>query len=371
MTLLHDQPTAETLSPEQQFEQDIALVLQVALEHHHKGELDDAQALYQAILEAKPDHTDVQYNLGVLYVQREQPAGALPYLEAALGSQPANGQFWVAYINALIDADQIPAAWLALEMGQQQGLKGAAVNGLITRMAHDGAALPTAAVAPKVEHTFTIAEAAPSGNEHKTTTAADARRPTPQEINRFAALFKKGHMQAAIKLARDLTERFPSHGLSWRSFGIALHRAGHYSEAIEPLRTAIALGSDDAEARNALADLLRLTGQFGPSEAESRALLKLHPDYAEGHRVLGLALAASGRHSEGIVACRRAAELSPDYHESHGTLGVVLLDQGASQEARISFRRALELDPKNALTRSNLLFCLAHDPEIDTDETYA
>ncbi|MFM0067589.1 tetratricopeptide repeat protein [Paraburkholderia aspalathi] len=370
---MHEQPTAEPLTPEQQLEQDILLVLQSALDHHHKGELDDAQALYQAILEARPNHTDVQYNLGVLYVQRKQPVDALPYLEAALGGAPDNGQFWVAYINALIDAEQIPAAWLALEMGQQRGLKGPAVNGLITRMAHDGAMLPTIAVAPDTVPSITVdsaeeSVAAPADGKRA---ATDTRRPSPQELNRFAALFKKGHMPQAIKLARELTERFPAHGQAWRSLGIALHRAGHYVEAIEPLRTALSLGSDDAEARNALADLLRLTGDHAAAEVESRTLLELNPYYSEGHRVLGLVLAARGRYREAIALCKRAVELTPEHGESHGTLGVVLLDLGASQEASPSFRRALELEPKNALTRSNLLFCLAHDPDVDTEQIYA
>nr|WKF57735.1 hypothetical protein HUO10_002228 [Paraburkholderia busanensis] len=372
MTLLHEQLTAEPLTPEQQFEQDILLVLQTALDHHHKGELDDAQALYQAILDAKPNHVDVQYNLGVLFVQRKEPAAALPYLEAVLGADPNNGQYWVAYINALIDAEQIPAAWLALEMGQQRGLNGPAVNGLITRMANDGVSLPTSAVDQGM--TFSVAtesaELTPPAEEDKAS-LADNRRPTPQEINRFAALFNKGNTAAAIKLATDLTERFRLHGQSWRSLGIALHRDGQYIAAIEPLRTAIKLGSDDVEARNALADLLRLTGQQELGEAVSRELIALHPEYAEGHRVLGLTLAALGRHREGIVSCRRAAELSPNYHESHGTLGVVLLDQGAALEAAFSLRRAIELEPKNSLNRSNLLFCLAHDPNIDTAEIFA
>lgn len=374
MTLLHEQPTAEPLTPEQQLEQDIALVLQTALAHHHKEEFDDAEALYKAILDARPAHTDVLYNLGVLYVQRKQPADALPYLEAALGGAPDNGQFWVAYINALIDAEQIPAAWLALEMGQQRGLKGPAVNGLITRMAYDGKQLSTAAVAPKVQVSITAESAGTrtaGSADNKAAAAIDTRRPNPQELNRFASLFKKGQLPQAIKLARDLTERFPAHGQSWRSLGIALHRAGHYVEAIEPFRTAISLGSDDAEARNTLADLLRLTANPAAAEVESRKLLELNPNYSEGHRVLGLTLAARGRYREAIASCRRAVELTPQHGESHGTLGVVLLEHGASQEATPSFRRALELEPKNSLTRSNLLFCLAHDPNVDTEEIYA
>ncbi|WP_425435542.1 tetratricopeptide repeat protein [Paraburkholderia ribeironis] len=371
---MYDQPTAEPLTPEQQLEQDIALVLQTALAHHHKEEFDDAEALYKAILDAKPGHGDVQYNLGVLYVQRSRPAEALPHLETALGGAPNNGQYWVAYINALIDADQIQAAWLALEMGQQRGLKGPAVDGLITRMAHGGARYATAAVAPVVaspQPSATLVISTDPDATDATTAALDTRRPTPQEITRFNTLFNKGHIPDAIKLGRSLTERFPSNGLAWRCLGTALHKAGQYSDSVQPLRNAISFGSDDSEVRKALADLLRLLGQDAEAETECRKLLELHPDHSEGHRILGLVLASRGRIREGIAECRRAIELAPDYAESHGTLGVVLLGAGATDEAELCFRRALELDPKNAPTRSNLLFSIAHNPHITAEQIYA
>ncbi|CAE6686809.1 Beta-barrel assembly-enhancing protease [Paraburkholderia domus] len=374
MTLLHEQPTVGPLTPEQQLEHDIALVLQTALAHHHKEEFDDAEALYKAILEAMPGHTDVQYNLGVLYAQRSRPVEAVPHLEAALGGSPNNGQFWVAYINALIDADQIQAAWLALEMGQQRGLKGPAVDGLITRMAHGSAGYATAAVAPVVvspEPSTTVVISTDRDATEATTAALDTRRPSPQEISRFNTLYARGHIPDAIKLGRSLTERFLSSGFAWRCLGIALHKAGQYSDAAEPLRNAITFGSGDPDVRKALADLLRLLGQYADAEAECRKLLELHPDHSEGHRILGMVLASLGRTREGIAECRRATELTPDYAESHSTLGVVLLNAGATDEAELCFRRALELDPKNALTRSNLLFTIAHNPSIAAEQIYA
>nr|WP_082902648.1 tetratricopeptide repeat protein [Paraburkholderia ginsengiterrae] len=374
MTLLHEAPTAEPLTPEQQFEQDIALVLQTALDHHHKGELDDAEALYKAILDAKPGHTDVQYNLGVLYTQNGRPADALPHFETALGAAPNNGQFWVAYISALIDAGQMQAAWLALEMGQQRGLKGPAVNGLITRMSYGGAGFATAAVAPAVktpEPTATVVISTERDTADAATAALDTRRPTPQEIARFNTLFAKGHSADALKLARSMSERYPSNGLAWRCLAIALHQAGQYSESEQPFRNAIKFGADDSEVRKGLSDLLRLLGKNAEAEVECRKLLELHPDHSEGHRILGMVLASLGRISEGVAGCRRATELSPDYAEAHSTLGVVLLDAGATEEAEQCFRRALELDPKNAPTRSNLLFAIAHNPHIAPEKIYA
>ncbi|HZZ01839.1 tetratricopeptide repeat protein, partial [Paraburkholderia sp.] len=237
MTLLYEQPTAEPLTPKQQLEHDIALVLQTALEHHHKGEFDDAEALYRAILEERPNHADVLYNLGVLLVQLSRPSDALPCFEQSLGVQPHNGQYWVGYINALIDANEVAAAWLALEMGQKQGLKGPAVDGLITRMANPGKVVPTIQVpleSPTTENGAAAKTAVPATQAVTVvgkSTIASGRRVSQQETTRFTSLYNKGQITEAVKLARSLTERFPADGNTWRWLGIALHRLGRYDDA--------------------------------------------------------------------------------------------------------------------------------------------
>ena len=222
MTLLYEQPPAEPLTPEQQLEQDIALVLQTALDHHHKGEFEDAEALYRAILDAKPQHADALYDLGVLLGQTGRPQSAVPVFELALGQQPHNGQYWAAYISALIDACESAAAWLALEMGQKQGLKGPAVDGLIVRMANPGKVIATLPVAVQNSQTSGSAAvetdpgAANTAAETSRSTIASGRRVSQQETTRFTSLYNKGQIADAVKLARTLTQRFPADGNAWR-----------------------------------------------------------------------------------------------------------------------------------------------------------
>ncbi|HHT8960322.1 TPA: tetratricopeptide repeat protein, partial [Burkholderia cenocepacia] len=94
-------PATAALTPEQQLAQDIALVMENALERQRSGAFDDARALYEAILDAVPAHADAHYNLAVLMVDTGRPAGAVPHFEAAIGANPANGYYWVSYIHAL------------------------------------------------------------------------------------------------------------------------------------------------------------------------------------------------------------------------------------------------------------------------------
>ncbi|MFM0499099.1 O-linked N-acetylglucosamine transferase family protein [Paraburkholderia caffeinilytica] len=377
MTLLYEQPTAEPLTPEQQLEHDIALVLQTALEHHHKGEFDDAEALYRAILDARPNHADVLYNFAVLFVQTGRPADALPHFEQSLGLQPHNGQYWVGYINALIDANQVAAAWLALEMGQKQGLKGPAVDGLITRMSNPDKVIPTFQVPaekPTTENgtvTETSAPATQTPTVAGKSTIASGRRVSQQETTRFTSLYNKGQITEAVKLSRSLTERFPADGNTWRWLGISLHRLGRYDDALAPLRRAAELLPEELESRTVLADTLRLKGMSKDAEEVCRAIIAINPEYAEAQRIFGMVLVHQGRVAEGLAAARRAVELAPDNSGTHSALGVLQLELGLVTEAERSFRTAVEKNPKDAIAADNFLFTLAHNPEIDQDTLFA
>ncbi len=421
---------AEPLSAEQQFDADLALVLQCAFEAHQKGEANDAHALYQAVLEAKPGHAEANYGLGVLLAQLQRPADALPHLEAALGAAPDNLQYWGDYINALVQADQIEAAWVALEMGQQRGLRGPAVDVLIAQMslleakreanepappALDKAdvaslvalerpaapvAVPTTApvaaavvdnatkpatqpAAPVTTNAVASAPVVPvapavQASTTKPTPAAAApaksrpvRAPSQKELERFAQLYNKGHTADAIKLGRELTKKYPGHGASWRFLGLALHRNGQYHEALEVLSKSVELAPEHADAGTVHADLLRLKGMNKEAQAAIQRVIEASPNFAEAHRVSSSALAALGRTSEAIAAAQLTIELAPEYANAHSTLATALLDHGDIDGASRAQRRALELAPNDALTRSNLLFALTHREDITPEQLLA
>ena len=64
-----------------------------ALDHHRAGELQAAERLYRAVLQAQPHHGDANHNLGVLIMQVGPPQAALPFLKAAVQANPAQGQY--------------------------------------------------------------------------------------------------------------------------------------------------------------------------------------------------------------------------------------------------------------------------------------
>jgi len=104
------------------------LTIEQALQHgiakHKQGKLQDAERLYQAILQSQPSHADANHNLGLIAVSLNKVALALPLFKTALEAFPEIEQFWLSYIDALIKENQLETAESVLAEGRNEGFLG-------------------------------------------------------------------------------------------------------------------------------------------------------------------------------------------------------------------------------------------------------
>jgi len=344
----------ETIAPASQLqqEQDIELVMQAAIEHHRKQEYDDAAALYAIVLDASSDHVDANYHLGVLYMQTDKPAEAVPHFESVLGHTPHFAQLWVYYFNALVASNQTEAARMALDIARQCGVPGDAIDTLRTRLPRKDA---TPAPAPEIPAPAEI----------------DTRRASREEVSEYVDLVNSGKVEAALEVARRLTQQYPSHGECWVSLTHSLQRNGRFAESVNAAERAAGLLPENLMVQTMLADALYITRQYKRAEAHCRQALERHAGSAALHRTLGAALQASGRHAEGIAYFRHAVELAPGDALELDALGNALSQHGEYEEAEGAFRRALGMMPTQAATHSNLLFCLMHKNDLDAASAFA
>ncbi|ONY27414.1 glycosyltransferase [Burkholderia cenocepacia] len=357
-------PATAALTPEQQLAQDIALVMENALERQRSGAFDDARALYEAILDAVPAHGDAHYNLAVLMVDTGQATDAVPHFEAAIGANPDNGYYWVSYIHALHRTGQTAAAWIAVEIAQQRGVHGPALDGLIAQLASPEVVLATAAVAPSGIDAAIALETA-TGHAGRSDSGKPVRRPNQTLLQKHAALFDKNKHAEATALARQLVADYPQDGACWRALSASLHREGRFAEMIEAGFRTIELLPDELLVRMLLADTLRVMNRLEEADEQCTRLIQLQPDHPEAFRIRGLVLFALRRMDEAIAACRRAVELAPGAAAPCGTLGFVLLEQGATQEAMGWLKRSIEINPTDSVTHSSMLFCITHISDFD------
>jgi tetratricopeptide (TPR) repeat protein len=292
----------------------IEQALSQAIAHHQGGGLKEAEGLYRAILQVQPQHPVANHNLGVLAVQVKQPAAGLAHFKVALDANPNQGQYWISYIDALMQTGQVDDARRVLEQGRQAGLQGDAVEALAQKL--------------------------------------DA--PSLAEMNDLAALFNQGRYAEGEAMARAMTEQFPDHGFGWKVLGAILHKLERLEEALQVKERATLLMPDDAEAHNNIGHTLQELDRFSDAESSLRRALALNPNHASAYNNLGLTLQKMGRLDEAEVSLRQALALHPSYAEAHNNLGITLEKKDRLADAEASYRQALKIKPDCADAYKNL-----------------
>ena len=97
-------------------------VLQQGVAAHREGNLEDAKRLYQAILQSQPLHPLANHNLGVIAVSVNKTDMAVPLFKTALESNPGIEQFWVSYIDALVEMNRLKDVKQAIKKAKKKGI---------------------------------------------------------------------------------------------------------------------------------------------------------------------------------------------------------------------------------------------------------
>ena len=100
----------------------IERVLQQGLAAHKEGNLDGARRLYQTVLQSQPLHPLANHNLGVIAVSVNKTDMTVPLFKTALESNPKIEQFWVSYIDALVEVNRVRDVKQAIKKAKKKEL---------------------------------------------------------------------------------------------------------------------------------------------------------------------------------------------------------------------------------------------------------
>jgi len=290
----HADPGAPGASP--------AARLAAALEAHSAGRLDEAQAIYRALVEHDPAHADALHYWGVARHQLGDHRGALALMDRALAQAPADAVCWSNRGLA------------ALALGQH------------------------AEAAHNLREALRLAPA-----------FADAHN------NLSLALREAGDYAGAERHCRATLALAPASVNAHVNLGSVLAKLGRYEEALASYREALARAPADAAIHFNLGNAQRALGDHGAAIAHYRQAVELAPDYAAAWVNLGTALGQSGDYRAAEACYRKAVELEPNA-ANLVCLGASLGAQGRNDEEEPYYRRALELDPAHADARQNLVW---------------
>jgi tetratricopeptide (TPR) repeat protein/2-polyprenyl-3-methyl-5-hydroxy-6-metoxy-1,4-benzoquinol methylase len=289
--------------------------LQKAIEAHKGGKLQEAEGLYRAILQDQPNHPDANHNLGVLAVSVNKPEIAVPLFKTSLEANPSQGQFWMSYVNALINTNQLDSAKSVLEQGRIAGLAGDVLKALAAQL------LPI---------TLDI------------------------EINLLIEHYQKGRYNHAESLAKTITQQYPDNDFSWKVLGAVFKKTGRLKESLIANQRAAAISPNDPEAHSNLGITLQELGRFEDAENSYKIAIAIKPDFAEAHCNLGVTLQQLGRLKESETSYKNAIAIKPGYDSVHFNLGITLQQLGRLEEAEASYKKAIAIKPEHAESHGNL-----------------
>ena len=288
-----------------------------------KGNFQEAQKLYEGVLQAFPENKRAQQGLAALSQPKQPNATQSP-------SQKT--------INQLINLYN--QGQLAAVFGQAKALTRQYPNELIIWSILGSAAAQTGQIADAIKAFKRVISIKPDFAE--------------AHYNLGIALKDQGKLEEAKEAYKKALSLKPDYAEACNNMGVVLQDQGKLEEAKGAYKKALSLKPDYAEAYNNMANVLKDQGKLDEATKVYKKALSLKPDYAEPYNNMGIVLQDQGKLEEAIEAYKKALSLKPDYAEAHNNIGIVLQDQGKLEEAIEAYKKALSLKPDYAETYNNM-----------------
>jgi predicted TPR repeat methyltransferase len=267
--------------------------LEIALEHHRAGRLQEAEARYRQLLAENPSDPEPAHWLGLLILQSGRPAEAVPLLEKAVELRPEDAAFQnnlaEAYLRCGRRDEAVTAFDRAVSLDPRPELLMSAAMARVARQAPGDA---EAAV-----ELLTKAQSAGLGSPEL-------------HQNRGLALLLANRNEEAVKECQLACEMMPQNAEAFHNLAAALSRIGETANARVCLAQALELNPRYARPCFALAVMEAAAGGLIQADALFRAAISMKPDSAAGYHALGLVLAKMGQQQEAEQATQAATALS-------------------------------------------------------------
>lgn len=125
----------------------IQTVMQEAHTLEQAGDLAQAQAMYQEVLQISPHYAPALSALAQVLQHSGAHAEALLQFEQAVMAEPSNADYWVQYIHSLMQSAEVNDVLQAIELGQQHALSAEQAEALAQAYLSQSPTAQTAAAA--------------------------------------------------------------------------------------------------------------------------------------------------------------------------------------------------------------------------------
>ena len=277
----------------------------LAVQHHHAGQLLEAETFYRQVLAADRKHVASLHHLGIIALQRGQPQAAIDTIGRAIA----------------ID-DRIPDCHYNIAFA-------------LHALGRSGEAVAHYQRAVKLKPDYVEAH-----------------------TNLGNVLREIGNNREAVACYERVIALKPG-AEAYYNLANAQSQLGRLDEAVTSYQRSLALNPDLVGAHNNLANALVAHGRPDDALIHFRRALELNPKLVEAHVNLGTTLLQQDKLDAAAAQFERALSVDPNFADAHANLGNVHLVLGRLDEAAQCYRRALALKPDLVEPHNNLGIVLA------------
>jgi len=304
--------------------------LRKAISAHKRGEIDQADRLYNAILKSMPNHPDANHNLGVLAKQLNMYERALDLFDAAISANPKIEQFWVSKIDTYFELGDYRLAERTLNDALHNEIKSDKIKQLQIKL---------------TKHvSFNQVSQEPSGNQ----------------LDDLVRLHQQKNFDKLVENAHKLLIKHKTSLGLHNILGATYSTLENYPFAIKWFKKGLAINPNIAELHFNLGNAYSALGNFELAlECYSRAL-NLKKDYVEAAFNAGNIYLKKLDFLSAIQSYRQALAYKNNHVNALVNLGNAHKELGEISEAISVYKLALRFSPGDSLIYHNLALILTN-----------
>jgi tetratricopeptide (TPR) repeat protein len=346
-------------------------LLTLAVNCHRDGQLSEAENHYREILSIDPLQPNANHNLGVLALDSDQPNLSLDFFRVALDNDPDEPQFWISYVDALIQADQHQYAREVLINGLELGLHGDEVNALVNKLAKVQTPQPvlpqilTAQAIPQNIQALIAQPKKPVAQTSKNQNDWHKNYPNNSAIKEAVLLQQSGKFVEAKAKFTKLLKFHPKHPVILTCLGMINLAMGEILEGKTLLEESLNLEPNQSTVLSNLSIAYSKLNLFDAAVKSAEDAIALNPNYGEAHVNRGNALKELNRFGDAVVSYKKAIEIKKDDQDAHFNLGCLLVQLKHHKDAVPVLTKCVELNPKDAEAHQFLADALVELKEFE------
>ncbi|MEM7555831.1 MAG: tetratricopeptide repeat protein [Cyanobacteria bacterium P01_A01_bin.84] len=154
----------------------------------------------------------------------------------------------------------------------------------------------------------------------------------------------------------------PDYFQAYCNLGNVLQQQGMLDEAFKCYQKALEIQPNFAPVCNNLGNILQLKGKLEESVHLYQKALELNPDYVQAYNNLGSVFHKQEKHEAAAESYQKAVAIDPNFAEAYSNLGLVMHELLRLKEGTSAYQKALEVNPKYAGAKFGI--CMADLPTI-------